>query len=123
MYPEAERGQWARILFTVKEAVYKGLFPLTRVAFGFHDVQVTLRSVAGTLHGGDYEARVTHARLPWLEDHPLAGRWRVREGNIVAALALTPSALNGATVPSDQQHLDDTSDSPSSLTAFAGRGE
>jgi 4'-phosphopantetheinyl transferase EntD len=41
---------WDRVLFSVKESVYKAWFPLTQRWLGFDDVAVTLRPADGTFH-------------------------------------------------------------------------
>ncbi len=76
---------WDRLLFSVKESVYKAWFPLARRWLGFEDAVVEL----------DPEARTFTARLlvcgPRLAGGPLrtlAGKWTVSEGTILTAIAV-----------------------------------
>jgi 4'-phosphopantetheinyl transferase EntD len=76
---------WDRLLFCAKEAVYKVWFPLAQCWLGFEDATLTL----------DPAARTFHARLlkPWPEVGrrflpALEGRWLVREGLVLTAIAL-----------------------------------
>jgi 4'-phosphopantetheinyl transferase EntD len=77
--------RWDRLLFSAKEAVYKAWFPLARRWLGFEDAVLTVDPVRG----------VFHARLlvpgPPLGGSPLAsldGRWLVRDGLLLTAIAL-----------------------------------
>jgi enterobactin synthetase component D / holo-[acyl-carrier protein] synthase len=79
---------WDRLLFSAKEAVYKVWFPLARSWLGFEDATLTL----------DPAARTFHARLlkPWPEVGGrflpvLEGRWLVRDGLVLTAIALPHS--------------------------------
>ncbi len=76
---------WDRLLFCAKEAVYKVWFPLARCWLGFEDAVLTF----------DPAERTFRARLlvPWPEvgtcfPRVLDGRWLVREGLVLTALAL-----------------------------------
>lgn len=40
--PEAERGRWAKLIFSAKESVYKTQFPLTRTFLGFHAAEIAV---------------------------------------------------------------------------------
>lgn len=40
--PPEERGLWARLIFSAKEAVYKCQYPLTRQVLDFHHVQLSM---------------------------------------------------------------------------------
>ncbi len=76
---------WDRLLFCAKEAVYKVWFPLAACWLGFEDATLTLDPV-----GGAFQARLlkpwpnTAAALPEI----LEGRWPVREGLVLTAIAL-----------------------------------
>lgn len=76
---------WDRLLFCAKEAVYKVWFPLAACWLGFEDATLTLDPV-----GGAFQARLlkpwpnTAAALPEI----LEGRWLVREGLVLTAIAL-----------------------------------
>jgi 4'-phosphopantetheinyl transferase EntD len=76
---------WDRLLFCAKETVYKVWFPLTHRWLGFEDAVLTF----------DPATRAFEARLlvPWPEvdgrfPQTLTGRWLVREGLALAAIAL-----------------------------------
>jgi 4'-phosphopantetheinyl transferase EntD len=70
-----------RIVFCVKEAVYKAWFPLTRHWLDFADVATTVRP------DGTFEAA---ARVPDMNPRSFSGRWLVDRGLVVAAAAVTP---------------------------------
>lgn len=76
---------WDRLLFCAKETVYKVWFPIARCWLGFEDAVLSI----------DPAGRTFDARLltPWPEvgirfPHVLRGRWLVRDGLVLAALAL-----------------------------------
>jgi 4'-phosphopantetheinyl transferase EntD len=76
---------WDRLLFSAKEAVYKAWFPIARRWLGFEDAVLTF----------DLAQRAFHARLlvpgPLLNGSALAelsGRWLVRDGLLITAIAL-----------------------------------
>jgi 4'-phosphopantetheinyl transferase EntD len=77
-----------RLLFSIKEAIYKAWFPATGVSLGFEDVEVSI----------DVPIRSFRARLRQTPavaaDRPLAdidGRWDAADGIIVSAVAVHPS--------------------------------
>ncbi|MFI5003526.1 MAG: 4'-phosphopantetheinyl transferase [Solirubrobacterales bacterium] len=76
---------WDRLLFCAKEAVYKVWFPLAACWLGFEDATLTIDPV-----GRAFRARLLKpwpspaAALPEI----LEGRWLVREGLVLAAIAL-----------------------------------
>jgi 4'-phosphopantetheinyl transferase EntD len=75
---------WDRLLFSAKESVYKAWFPLARRWLGFEDAELDL-DPAGT-----FVARLL-VPGPMAEGRPVTtfhGRWLVREGLIVTAIAL-----------------------------------
>jgi 4'-phosphopantetheinyl transferase EntD len=83
---------WDRLLFSAKESVYKAWYPLTGRRLGFEDAVVTIAPAEGT-----FFARLLHAG-PSLDDgsppddgSPLSleGRWLVRDGFVLTAIALT----------------------------------
>ena len=78
---ESERGRRRRIVFSVKEAVYKAFYPRTRTFWSFQDVRVEI----------DLGAERWRAFLP--ESAGVAeadGRVALRDGWIVSAIALPP---------------------------------
>jgi 4'-phosphopantetheinyl transferase EntD len=72
---------WDRVLFCVKEAVYKAWFPLTRRWLDFADVSVTAHL------DGSFQARVCgpDARAAGVGLERFNGRWVVDRGLVVAA--------------------------------------
>ena len=64
-------AHWDRVVFCVKEAVYKAWFPLTRRWLDFADVATAVRP------DGTFDARVGDERFK--------GRWLVDRGLVVAA--------------------------------------
>jgi 4'-phosphopantetheinyl transferase EntD len=83
---QSEPGpSWDRLLFSIKESVYKAWFPLAGRWLGFEDASVEINP----------QLRMFRARLlvagPELEGRQLsgfAGRWLVREGIVVTAIAV-----------------------------------
>jgi 4'-phosphopantetheinyl transferase EntD len=76
---------WDRLLFSAKESVYKAWFPLARRWLGFEDAVLTVDPTAGT-----FAARLL-VPGPLVADGPLlrlSGRWLVRGGVIVTAIAM-----------------------------------
>jgi 4'-phosphopantetheinyl transferase EntD len=86
---EDPRVCWDRLLFCAKEAVYKAWFPLAERWLGFEDAIVTFDRV-----GEAFSARLLVSG-PTLNGHELTGftgRWLVRDGFVLAAIALPRSA-------------------------------
>jgi 4'-phosphopantetheinyl transferase EntD len=80
---------WDRLLFSAKESVYKAWFPLARRWLGFEDAGIVFDSPSGT-----FEARLL-VPGPDIAGNPLtgfAGRWLVRNGLAVTAIALPIAA-------------------------------
>ncbi|MFF8788743.1 4'-phosphopantetheinyl transferase [Streptomyces sp. NPDC015125] len=80
---------WDRILFSAKESVYKAWFPMTGRPLGFEDASISLDPYEGT-----FTARLL---VPgWqLGDSVLSGfrgRWTVRAGLVMTAIALPAAA-------------------------------
>lgn len=79
----ASTVRWDRLLFCIKETVYKAWFPLTSQSLGFDDARVLIdgsrrefsAQIAGRVSGGR-------------ERSSLSGRWLIRDGLIVTAIAL-----------------------------------
>jgi 4'-phosphopantetheinyl transferase EntD len=75
----AEYGRRCRIVFSVKEAVYKAFYPRTRVFWSFQDVGVEI----------DLEAGTFEAELPESADRDRAeGRILQRDGFILSGVAV-----------------------------------
>ncbi|WP_243118290.1 4'-phosphopantetheinyl transferase family protein [Actinomyces wuliandei] len=70
-----------RLLFSVKESVYKAWFPLERCWLGFDDVEVRIEPWGG------FQARLLAAAVPW---HSVRGAW-VCSGSHVASVVVVPA--------------------------------
>lgn len=73
---------WGRLLFAVKESVYKAWFPLTGARLDWGDARVSFDRAART-----FSARLRPADGR-REPPPLPGRWLAGDGLLLAALAL-----------------------------------
>lgn len=76
---------WDRLLFSAKESVYKAWFPLTGRWLGFEDAVVAFDDASTS-----FTARLL-VPGPLLAGRPLTelnGRWLVREGLVLTAIAL-----------------------------------
>jgi 4'-phosphopantetheinyl transferase EntD len=76
---------WDRLLFSIKEAIYKAWFPLAGRWLGFEDALVTI-----DLEGRSFGARllVPGPRLDGTELNGFSGRWLARDGLVLAAIAV-----------------------------------
>jgi 4'-phosphopantetheinyl transferase EntD len=83
-------GNWDRLLFCIKESIYKAWFPLTEIWLGFEDAAVTIDPGRGT-----FGARLlvpTPAKAG-RDLSALSGRWSARDGLLFATVAVaTPRA-------------------------------
>ena len=82
---EAPGVHWDRLLFCVKESVYKAWFPLAERWLGFEDATVAIDRERGT-----FSARLL-VPGPQLEGRELSGfrgSWLARDGLLLAAIAL-----------------------------------
>jgi 4'-phosphopantetheinyl transferase EntD len=80
---------WDRLLFCMKESIYKAWFPLTGRWLGFEDAMVTVNPEKGT-----FSARVL-VSAPTVAGRPLDrfdGRWLARDGLVLAAISVSLSA-------------------------------
>jgi 4'-phosphopantetheinyl transferase EntD len=98
---------WDRLLFSAKESVYKAIYPLTGERFEFKDVSIALdaltigeTSIACEAQGG-FQAHLPAPPAPSLpaaaarnaRPATLIGRWLVRDGLLLTAVAIpTPVA-------------------------------
>jgi 4'-phosphopantetheinyl transferase EntD len=85
---ESERSDvhWDRLLFSAKESVYKAWFPLAKRWLGFEDAVIAVDPRVGT-----FAAKLL-VPGPQLAGGPLrgfSGRWMVRDGIIVTAIAVS----------------------------------
>jgi 4'-phosphopantetheinyl transferase EntD len=77
--------RWDRLLFCMKEAVYKAWFPLTESWLGFEDAEIEIDPSRG-----EFSARLLIPGPRLSGDGPLtgfAGRWLARDGLLLAAIA------------------------------------
>ena len=78
--------RWDRLLFSLKESVYKAWFPLTRRWLNFEQAMITLDPAAGT-----FDARLL-VPAPTLPDGRVlvgfSGRWLARRDLVLSAIAL-----------------------------------
>ncbi len=87
---EREPGRcWDRLLFCAKEAVYKAWYPLTGRWLGFADATVTIGPDDGT-----FTARlsVPGPLVHGAELTAFTGRWLIRDGLILAVVAVPAAA-------------------------------
>ncbi|MFB4194734.1 4'-phosphopantetheinyl transferase family protein [Streptomyces carpaticus] len=80
------RVRWERLLFSAKESVYKAWFPLTGRWLGFEEARIAFDP-----DGGAFTAELL-VPGPVVDGVPIrrfAGRWLVRDGLLVTAIAVT----------------------------------
>lgn len=79
-----------RLLFTIKEAVYKAWFPLTHRFLDFDEAVVGIQAPPGVLSGqpGTFVARV----LPAAGFPEFSGRWLIDAGIVATAIAIPASS-------------------------------
>lgn len=80
----APEPHWDRLLFSIKEAVYKAWFPLAQRWLGFEDARVEISP------SGSFRARllVSGPAVGGRELSGFGGRWLAGEGMVLAAIAL-----------------------------------
>lgn len=77
--PEAERGETARLVFAIKECVYKTQYPIARRFLDFADVELTTPIGEGT-----WTASILRPDAPT----QLSGRWARAQGHWLSTCAL-----------------------------------
>jgi enterobactin synthetase component D / holo-[acyl-carrier protein] synthase len=82
---ESPAVHWDRLLFSAKESVYKAWFPLARRWLGFEDAVLTLDPLACTF---DARLLVPGPSLAGTQLQGFSGRWAVRDGLLLTAVAL-----------------------------------
>jgi 4'-phosphopantetheinyl transferase EntD len=82
---ERPGASWDRLLFSIKESVYKAWFPLADRWLGFEDATVTIDPAECT-----FSARllVSGPRYGECELTGFSGRWTIAEGVILTAIAV-----------------------------------
>lgn len=78
--PEISRDR-SKLLFSIKEAVYKCQFPLSRTFLGFHDVRVEIED-------DRFRAFIGEEKAARLAAPVVCGRFALREGHIFSAARL-----------------------------------
>jgi 4'-phosphopantetheinyl transferase EntD len=87
---------WDRLLFSIKESIYKAWFPLAERWLGFEDAVVSIDRDRAA-----FSARllVPGPRLDGRELRGFRGRWLVADGLVLAAIALPAVAKRRSTAP------------------------
>jgi 4'-phosphopantetheinyl transferase EntD len=76
---------WDRLLFSIKEAVYKAWFPLTERWLGFEDAKVAIDREGRTF---SVRLLVAGPQVAGSELSAFSGRWLAADGLLLAAIAL-----------------------------------
>ena len=86
---QAPETHWDRLLFCIKESIYKAWFPLAERWLGFEDAVVSIDREQAT-----FEARllVQGPLLGGRELRRFQGRWLVGDGLVMAAIAVQSSS-------------------------------
>jgi 4'-phosphopantetheinyl transferase EntD len=87
---------WDRLLFSIKESVYKAWFPLARQWLGFEDATVTIDRLRGTFSA---HLLVPGPTVGGAVLDGFAGRWLAEDGLLLTAIAMPARAA--AAVPAD----------------------
>ncbi len=93
---EAPPTNWDRLLFCIKESIYKAWFPLAERWLGFEDARVTIDRAQGTFAA---DLLVAGPALGGGELRSLRGRWLAADGLLLAAIALPASDFGYALAP------------------------
>lgn len=76
---------WDRLLFSIKESIYKAWFPLARSWLGFEDASVVIDPAAGTFSA---QLLVPGPTLSGGKLDGFSGRWLAADGLLLSAIAL-----------------------------------
>jgi len=79
---------WDRLLFSIKESIYKAWFPLARSWLGFEDASVAIDCMNGTFAA---HLLVPGPTLAGRQLDGFSGRWLAAEGLLLSAIALPAS--------------------------------
>lgn len=79
---------WDRLLFSAKESIYKAWFPLTSRWLGFEEAELVIDPSRRTFIG---QLRVDGPSVGGRQLRALHGRWTVRDGLVVTAVAVPPA--------------------------------
>jgi len=80
--PAEERGRWARLIFSAKEAAYKCQYPLSRTMLGFEAFRITF------LPGARFAAEFCRQARRFRPGDVLEGRFAFCQGQMITAVAL-----------------------------------
>jgi 4'-phosphopantetheinyl transferase EntD len=83
---------WGRLLFSAKESVYKTWYPLTGQRLEFEDARLTVDPARRTFVASLLPAAPSTGEGAGRAE--LNGRWLIRHGLVVTAIALVPSAAS-----------------------------
>jgi 4'-phosphopantetheinyl transferase EntD len=87
--PCQQRLERAAIIFSAKEALYKCLYPLTRMWIGFRDVEATLDAA-----GAKFDLRLGVPIGPFGAGECFAGRYAIEADRVATAVSLPSSLLH-----------------------------
>ena len=76
-----QKGERAKLLFSIKEAVYKCQFPISRTFLGFHDVEIELEE-------GLFRAVIHENQASLSAGREVSGRYARRAGHVFSAARL-----------------------------------
>jgi 4'-phosphopantetheinyl transferase EntD len=82
-----QKGQRAKLLFSIKEAVYKCQFPISRTFLGFHDVEVELEE-------GRFQAIIHQEEASVLAGREVSGHFILRAGHVFSAARLNQASTD-----------------------------
>jgi len=82
---------WDRLLFSIKESIYKAWFPLARCWLGFEDASVAIDRSGGTFSA---QLLVPGPTLHGRKLDGFSGRWLASNGLVLSAIAVPSRALD-----------------------------
>jgi 4'-phosphopantetheinyl transferase EntD len=82
--PAPSPSDWPRLLFAMKEAAYKALYPITRRMLTFHDMRIAV-----TVDSKSFRAEVLHEPVARLQ---VGGRFGWNEHHVAAGAVVTASS-------------------------------
>ena len=87
---------WDRLLFSIKESIYKAWFPLARSWLGFEDASVAIDRSRGTFSA---QLLVPGPTLNGRKLDGFSGRWLASDGLVSSAIAVPARAQAKAPLP------------------------
>lgn len=79
----SQRGNFAKLIFCIKEASYKAQYQVSRQVFGFHTLETKV-----DLLGNRFAVRFEHDVQGFAKGHLLTGRFAILRRNFVAVVEL-----------------------------------